>query len=157
MAIDPGASGGIAWRQPNGVIRAITMPPGMTAIHALFKSILMENLGLECYIEQVGAHFPGNRASASVKFGRHVGNLEAVLYCLGIPVRKPVAPVVWMKMFRPLPTGMAAPQKLARKRAILEKVSRMFPQCKVSLRTADALGILAWALGMPAPTVDWLE
>ena len=146
MAIDPGASGGIAWRQPNGVIRAITMPPGMTAIHALFKSILMENLGLECY-----------RASASVKFGRHVGNLEAVLYCLGIPVRKPVAPVVWMKMFRPLPTGMAAPQKLARKRAILEKVSRMFPQCKVSLRTADALGILAWALGMPAPTVDWLE
>lgn len=157
LAIDPGASGGFAWRTETGQIRTCCMPHGMTSIHAVLEGIMLENPGIVAIIEQVGAHFPGNRASASVAFGRHIGNLEALLYCLGIPMKNPVAPVTWMKPLRPLPVGMEPQQKLARKRAILEKVKRMFPSTQVTLKTADALGILAWYIGMDPPVVDWLE
>ena len=60
--------------------------------------------------------------------------------CLGVPMRE-VAPGVWMRTLGKLPS-----EKGARKRAIRELMARRYPQLGVTLKTADALGILTWEL-----------
>jgi len=82
---------------------------------------------------------PGNSATAAVKFARHCGHIEAILHCLGVPFRQ-VAPQVWMKVCGALPK-----EKPDRKRAIREDMARRFPHLRVTLKTADALGILCWS------------
>ena len=51
-----------------------------------------------------------------------------------------VAPGVWMKKLGTLPKD-----KAERKRAIREEMARRFPGLEVTLKTADALGILSTA------------
>jgi len=42
--------------------------------------------------------------------------------------------------------GSLPADKTARKNAIKENVARRFPHLTVTLKTADALGMLAWAM-----------
>ena len=79
------------------------------------------------------------------KFARHCGNIEAALYCLGVPVEQ-VGASQWMQVCGPLPKGMDAQAKRARKNAIKDAVARRFPHLRVTLSTADALGVLWWAM-----------
>ena len=74
------------------------------------------------------------------KFARHCGHLEAALYTLGVP-RRDVAPGVWMKCLGTLPKD-----KPQRKRAIREAMAVRHQHLAVTLATADALGILEWAV-----------
>ena len=59
---------------------------------------------------------------------------------LGVPFRD-VPPAVWMKTLGTLPKV-----KADRKRAIRELMARRHPHLTVTLATADALGILEWAM-----------
>ena len=142
IAIDPGASGGIAWRDHDGIVQAAKMPDGMTAQVDFLRGLAAENPGAQSVIERVGTYMPGNSGPAAAKFARHCGHLDAALYCLGIPTAFNPAPQTWMKHLGALPKD-----KQERKRAIREWAARRFPHLAVTLATADALAMLAWAEG----------
>lgn len=140
LCIDPGASGGLAIFDTYNVVTAFAMPEGMTAQIDAIRHIAATNPGLMAVIEKVGFHRPGNSAVSTAKFARHCGHLEAALYSVGVPFEE-VAPGTWMKALGALPAD-----KSARKNAIKEQVARRFPHLAVTLKTADALGMLVWAL-----------
>ena len=136
LAIDPGASGGLAWRTPDGTVHAEPMPDGMTAQVDRLRSLAARLPGLTAIMEKVGTYVPGNHVGSACSFARHCGHLEAALYALGIPFTE-VAPGVWMKRLGSLPKD-----KAERKRAIRELMARRFPGLEVTLKTADVLGLL---------------
>lgn len=136
IAIDPGASGGIAWRDKDGVVDAEPMPEGMTAQVDFLRSLAASLPGAEAVIEKVGYWMPGDHPNSATKFARHCGHLEAALYTLAVPFVS-VAPAVWMKKLGTLPK-----EKAERKRAIKEEMQRRYPSLTVTLLTADALGLL---------------
>ena len=140
LAIDPGASGGLAWRDTDGIVHAEAMPDGMTAQVDRIRSLAVELPGLEAVIEKVGYWMPGDHPNSATKFARHCGHLEAALYALGVPFVA-VVPAVWMRKLGALPK-----EKSERKRAIRELMQRRFPALPVTLALADALGILATSM-----------
>jgi hypothetical protein len=138
LAIDPGASGGLAWVDEDGVVGAEKMPDGMTAIVDRLRELACELPGCSAVIEKVGHWMPGDHPNAATKFARHCGHIEAALYALGVPFDD-VAPGVWMRGL-----GQWPKDKSSRKRAIREEMARRYPHLRVTLKTADALGILTW-------------
>ena len=146
IAIDPGASGGIAWRDSDGIVHAEPMPEGMTAQVDFLRSLAAALLGAEAVTEKVGYWMPGDHPNSATKFARHCGHLEAALYALAVPFVA-VAPAVWMKKLGTLPKD-----KQERKRAIKEEMQRRYPSLTVTLATADALGMLAVRLGEKGET-----
>jgi len=134
IAIDPGVSGGIAYIDKDGIVQALPMPDGMSEQVDLFRSLSMFHKS--AIIENVGGYMPGNSGPAACKFARHVGHIEAACYCLGISVDK-VAPNSWMKAI-----GTFSKDKKERKNQIKELMARRYPHLSVTLKTADALGIL---------------
>lgn len=116
------------------------MPDGMTAQIDAIRAVAANFPNLKAVVEKVGFHRPGNSAVSTAKFARHCGHLEAALYSVGVPFEG-VAPGVWMKALGALPAD-----KTARKNAIKEQVARRFPHLAVTLKTADALGMLVWAM-----------
>lgn len=139
LCIDPGASGGLAWRDNEGTLFVIPMPYGMTGIVSLIQELKAKMPNLYATVERVGGYMPGNSGPAACKFARHCGHIEAALYAYAVSFRM-VAPQVWMRALGALPKD-----KGERKRAIKEVVARLYPTVSVTLKTADALGILAWA------------
>jgi hypothetical protein len=140
LAIDPGASGGFAWTDIDGIICAAKMPATMTEQLDLLRELSVRLSGLTAVMEKVGGYQPGNSGPAAATFARHCGHLDAALYLLGVPVI-PVLPNKWMR-------AIGVPPKLEkgeRKNAIKELVARRFPHLKVTLATADALGILLYS------------
>jgi len=158
ISIDPGESGGIVWETGvNGKIDSCPMPDGMTGLAAQLQMIV----GVFPYeyvavVEQVGTYRPGNSGPSAVKFARHCGHIEAVLYCLGIETEQ-VLPRKWqahlpLTRFEPLsktlPEAVLKKERSARnqthKSEIKEYVQRRFPYLRITLKTADAAGIYLW-------------
>jgi hypothetical protein len=142
LAIDPGASGGFGYVDIDGVVRAESIPAGMTAMVDRLRELAAELPGISAVMEKVGHWMPGDHPNAATKFARHCGQVEAGLYSMGIPFEE-VAPGVWMKSLGALPK-----EKADRKRMIRELMARRYPHLRVTLDTADALGILTWKLGV---------
>lgn len=145
IAIDPGASGGIAWMSCfDGRVEAVKMPEGLSEQGHFIRKIALSDgvsgCSVRCVLEKVGSYMPGNSGPASCKFARHCGHLEAILYMRDIPVIE-VTPHKWQKHLATFPKD-----KQERKRAIKEMMARRYPHLKVTLATADALGILTWAI-----------
>lgn len=142
IAIDPGAAGGIAWHDKDGMAQALPMPGGMAAQVEALRSLWFELSGngaiAVAVVEKTGTYMPGNSGPSAATFARHCGHLEAALYTLGIPTEQ-VAPGVWQRALGSLPKD-----KGERKRAIKEHMARRYPHLKVTLATADALAILTW-------------
>jgi hypothetical protein len=140
IAIDPGVSGGFAWVDGNGDVHAVKMPDGMTGQADFLRSLAVELPGLTAVMEKVGGYREGNSGPSAATFARHCGNLEAALYVLGIPTIQ-VTPKKWMN-------AIGVPPKLKeveRKNWIKDLAARRFPHLKVTLATADALGILIYS------------
>ena len=160
IAIDPGLSGGIAWQDGDGIIHAEAMPENMTAQANLIRAI---NSGYSLYsaiMERTGTYVPGNSSPAAVTFARHCGNLEAILYMARIPTVQ-VSPQKWQAIlpltkFPPIPKGTrsdpkikkaeTARRKMIHKREIKEEMQRRHPHLRVTLKTADALGLLTFEI-----------
>jgi len=143
LAIDPGVSGGLAWTDEDGIVQAEPMPEGMTAICDRLRELRAEGIGA-AVVERVGTYMPGNAGPAAATFARHCGHLDATLYCLGYSAPQGPTPAQWQKIVPGLPKGTGA-EKADRKRAIKEAMARRYPHLRVTLKTADALGILTWA------------
>jgi hypothetical protein len=140
IAIDPGAGGGIAWSDRDGNVHAVKMPDGMSAQADFIRGACSNENIRVAVLERVGTYMPGNSGPAAATFARHCGHLDAILYMLSISVM-PVAPGVWMKSLGAFPK-----EKKARKDAIKELMARTYPYLNVTLATADALGMLTWAI-----------
>ncbi len=136
ISIDPGRSGGIAWRDQDGVTHAEVMPQTFPEIADRLLELRVALSGPRCVLEKVGMHRVGNNASASAKFARHCGHLEAILYTLSIPTTQ-ITPQAWMKKMGSLPKD-----KKDRKNKIKEIAATQYPHLKVTLKTSDALAIL---------------
>ena len=65
IAIDPGASGGLAWMDADGITHAEPMPTGMTAQADRLRALAAELPGAEVVIEKVGTYMY-NFVNASV-------------------------------------------------------------------------------------------
>ena len=161
LAIDPGENGGIAWIDATGNVGAQKMPEGMCAQLDRLLELKAQLAGLcgqlPAWMEKV-AVMPGDgRASAGV-FMRHAGRLDAGLYLCGISSIE-VLPSRWQRGIGvpqepTLPKDMdpstrkaeLARRKAERKRWIRDTMQRRYPHLRVTLHTADALGILTWAI-----------
>jgi len=166
IAIDPGAGGGIAWRDRDSVVQAVPMPEGIAAQVDMLRHVVARAEVAEVIRENVGGYVPGNAGPGAVKFGGHCMGLDYALYALGIPQRKAVAPQTWQKfggwsVSKHLPPGYKAmpegtkEERLAKKRVrdaavrthkaeIKDTMQRRFPHLRVTLGTADALALLVW-------------
>lgn len=142
LAIDPGASGGIALMDEDGIVNAIPMPDGMTAQIDAIMELVAGHRSATAIMERVGGYMPGNSGPAAATFARHCGHLEAALYCTGIGTVQ-VAPSKWQKAI-----GTWSKEKMDRKREIRDAMARRYPHLSVTLKTADALGILTWGMGV---------
>ncbi len=112
-----------------------------------FKSLAgLEGDELVCVLEEVsgfaGVAQPG---SAMFRFGEHFGFIKGVVQALGIRLVM-VRPRVWQKGFG-LGTASACASKSEWKNKLKAEAQRRFPQLKVTLKTADALLMLEWAVG----------
>lgn len=162
VAIDPGASGGIAWVEEDGyplTHNAIKMPATEgDIIEALagMESCLPSGKSIDVFIEDpTGGMFAsredgedGNKNGRSVmppsamfKFGKGYGFLLGACQALGWRVHL-VRPHKWQK-----PLGVGTKGKLrtsAWKNKLKSEAQRIYPECKVTLSTADALLILRY-------------
>lgn len=141
IAIDPGASGGIAWQDEDKRIYADPMPTGLSEIWDYLKGITTM-VDAKAIVERVGGYMPGNSGPAAVAFARHCGHLDAILYALSIPLADNPTPKTWMSAIG-VPAKM---EKKERKARIKEAMARKYPHLKVTLKTSDALGILTYYL-----------
>ena len=138
LAIDPGIGGGFAFTQ-EGAAFCHSMPEGMSAQADFIRGLVAYQNDLKAVMERTGTYKKGNSGPASVTFARHCGNLEAILYCFGIPTVQ-VLPKKWQQHFGTMPKD-----KQERKRAIKELMARRYPALSVTLKTADALAIWTYA------------
>lgn len=140
IAIDPGASGGIACSYDGSSPIVMKMPDTPKDIHDLIYGLAIHHAEVRAIVEKVGMHRQGNNASASCKFARHCGHIEMALLALGIPFEE-VTPQKWMKSL-----GVMPKEKQDRKNHIKDLMQRKYPNIKVTLWSADALGILHYQL-----------
>lgn len=141
IAVDPGASGGIA-ELKGGEITLIKMPDNDGLL-----SFFENNPSSHYLVENVGFHVKGNSAPRSVTFARHCERIRAYLDALHYQYQL-VLPKKWQSIYD-LPHGLSAEIKAERKREVkrlmIEKYTKGVSG-KITLNTADALGILDWYL-----------
>lgn len=153
VAIDPGMSGGVAvwW---GGRVECWPMPETqgdlLERLREIHKAALLEGelLGaseLACVLEDVGG-FVGKAqpGSAMFRFGEHCGFIKGVVQTLGIRLVL-VRPQVWQKGFG-LGTASSCASKTEWKNKLKAEAQRRFPHLNVTLKTADALLMLDYAL-----------
>lgn len=149
IAIDPGVSGGIAWRHDGGLVAAEPMPDTESDVKELLCTINgVGDCGVIAYVEDVPKHCgPKLPASTVAVMFRNYGFILGVLATLGIRTIL-VRPHDWQKYFR-LGTKSGSASKTEWKNKLKAEAQRRFPHIKVTLATADALLIFDYAEEKP--------
>lgn len=153
IAIDPGASGGVAIRDVDGTVEAFSLKD-RGDLTKLIKERHLNGLNAKAYVELVTGYIAKKKVPSAgeeftldassyrmFNFGKSVGYIEGVLDGLGIPWEH-VSPRAWQK---PLFLDRKGLGRVAWKNLLKEKMQKLYPQLKVTLSTADALGILHFA------------
>jgi len=144
IAVDPGASGGIAWANAHAPAFALPMPPSVADVIGLLRDLTRGDLQAELWLEDipkfVGKAIPAS--SAAVLF-RNFGYIEGAATALGLRVIM-VRPHDWQKHFR-LGTKKDCSSTTEWKNKLKSEAVRRFPNLNVTLKTADALLILDFA------------
>ena len=142
LAIDPGASGGLAWILPDEVC-AQPMPETEGDVVDFLRARRAEGIDRIVIEDQNG--FCGNAApgSAMFNFGRGFGFILGCSQTLGYSIEL-VRPQKWQKALSlgsKKDFGGSGPWK----RHLKEVAQRLYPNVSVSLKTADALLILSYS------------
>jgi len=145
IAIDPGKSGGIAVRYPDGKEIASAMPNTdsdlLDYIAGLASGCKCDDFELQAIVEKVGGFAGvGHPGSRMFSFGQGYGFLLGVLMALSIPVQL-IRPQQWQAKLQ-LGKASAHKNKSAWKRHLRDEARRRFPSLKPTLATADALLML---------------
>lgn len=150
LAIDPGANGAAAFTTAHGDVVCVPFESPDTFLHTLrdfaesnSDSCKIRIADMHCVVEKVGGYIgKAQPASSAFRFGENYGFIQGVLRTLRIPYEL-VSPAVWQKAY---PTHTKASEdKAQHKRELRDTASRLFPEIKVTLKTADALLLLDFA------------
>lgn len=145
IAIDPGASGGIAYQHPDSTPAALPMPETEGDILDEIVSIERgaQSGQVVAFVEKVGGYVGGGGQPGSrmFTFGENYGLLKGILMTRGIRVEL-VTPQKWQKE---LSVGSKGHLKDHQWKAKLRGIAqRLFPGLKITLKKADALLILEY-------------
>lgn len=122
LGVDPGASGALAWLNPDGTLAAVADMPSVdgTISGALLTQLLDQHPPVsEAWIEQVAA-MPGQGVSSTFKFGRSYGAITGVLEARLTPIHY-VTPNTWKRaagLTTPKGTTVAQRKAVSRRRAL---------------------------------------
>lgn len=177
IGIDPGASGGIAWKYDHYPPYAAKMPDTQGDVLILLKRIKSGGqYRCKAYIEDIPKFVAGSDAtqfSFAVMF-ENFGFIKGALQALEIPLIQ-VSPQRWQKTIPFKKEGVRIPKgipdaernalKLLRakykrdfKGKLKAEAQRRFPSCdSITLNTCDALLLLEYGLkqeGMPLPAPE---
>jgi hypothetical protein len=142
IAIDPGASGGFAWRTSTGSVEIAKMP--LTEGDVLFFLRGFKHNEYVIFMEEVGGYVgKAQPGSAMFTFGRNAGFLIGAIMALGFRLEM-VRPQVWQKGLG-IGTSRTCASKSEWKNKLKAVAQRKFPGANVTLATSDALLILDYA------------
>jgi hypothetical protein len=148
IAIDPGASGGIAIEHC-GKLVVYAMPKTEGDVLDVLRTAIVngkrEGNEVVCVLELVGGFIKGATApgSAMFNFGSGWGFLKGVVMAYQVRLEL-VRPQDWQKTLH-LGTSASIGSKSAWKAKLKAQAQRLFPDQNVTLKTADALLILEYA------------
>lgn len=149
VAIDPGASGGIAARVTGAAAVATKMPATEEDVYEHLRVATPAALWHQprtAFIEEVGGYVGKQQpGSAMFKFGRNFGFLLGCLTALRFRIIL-IKPQKWQKILS-LGTSKGM-TKTQWKNKLKAEAQRRYPALKVTLATADALLILDAGLDM---------
>jgi crossover junction endodeoxyribonuclease RuvC len=146
IAIDPGASGGIAYQRDGQPADAVPMPPTEGDLVSLLRDLCPNPANTVAVVEEVGGYIgQAQPASSAFKFGRNFGFILGVLQALGVRVEL-VRPQRWQKGLG-LGNASGCSSRSEWKNKLKGCAQRLYPHLKPTLATADALLILEHALG----------
>lgn len=144
VAIDPGASGGIAWQDHDGNMMTAPMPAQSTDTVTLLEGLKLQGIDT-LVLEQLprfvpmggGKGIPGSMAAVMFEnFGIILGAAIALRFKI---VRVP--PQEWQKGLG-LGNSKDCASKSKWKNKLKGRAQELFPEVKVTLKTSDAL--LIW-------------
>lgn len=144
VAVDPGVSGGLAIYDAGGQIELLSMPESLPDLCKVLRFWKVGDASL--YIEEVpkftGRNIP---SSTTAVLFQNVGRIEGLAVALGYSLHR-VAPKIWQE-----PLGLGGKKSCANssewKRKLKAKAEELYCAHDVTLKTADALLILHYALG----------
>lgn len=144
VAGDPGASGAIAWRDPE-TAQVMTMT-WKKIVDGKFGIVERLSQGVDSkviYVEKVSGYIGKEQTGSSMfSFGEVYGAMWAPFMAYGFTV-KPAEPKKWQKsLFITKPKGCSYETG---KRILKNRAIKMYPEVKVTLTNADALLILKYA------------
>ena len=143
LAIDPGASGGFAWRSTdNNEVKILRMPETEGDVLSFLRRF--KHTAYTVFMEEVGGYVgKAQPGSAMFKFGRHTGFLIGAIMALEIRLEM-VRPQKWQS---PLGVGTSSScaSKTVWKNKLKALAQRKFPNVPVTLAVSDALLILDFA------------
>jgi hypothetical protein len=143
IGIDPGKSGGIAWKIGNSDLAAVSMPETVHDLCSLLAGITKEGEETHVFLEKVGGYVGGGDGNGGGRangarmftFGQNYGEIMGVCAAYGLPVHL-VLPSAWQKALSlGTSTGMS---KTEWKNKLKAKAQQLFPATKLTLSTADA-------------------
>ena len=140
VAIDPGASGGVAWEIPGFQTGVENLPENPAELVQLLECIQKDG-DVRIYLEEVGGYIGGKTmpGSHAFNFGRGFGQILGVAAAMGIPVEL-VKPGKWQKA---LSLGTSAGRtKTQWKNHLKLRAAQLYPNVRVTLNVSDALLIL---------------
>ena len=147
IGIDPGVSGGISVIYSDGEVTSRPMPENEYDIYSILNGTNLDGpihrpTPRFAVIEKVGGYIPrhpgaahgGQPGSHMFKFGRNVGVLIGIMMALHIKFEE-IPPQTWQKHYQ-----LQQPQEKQHwKNTLKEEAQRLFPDLKVTLKTADSL------------------
>ena len=146
IAVDPGKSGGIAeYDSCTKEAKVYPMPDTEQDLVNLLGNLFATYGGdCACYLEQVGGYVGGGGqpGSAMFTFGWWASGPLWIAHCYRIRVIR-IPPQKWQKI---LSLGTSGGDKTTWKNKLKTRAQELFPNLKVTLKTADALLILEAAL-----------
>jgi hypothetical protein len=153
LSIDPGQSGGMAWRIGGPVIDCEPMGDTESDVVQTIRALTAQPGERVAYLEKVGGFVrtpkEGERAnrqpgSAMFKFGMGYGVIRGALLAFGWRIIE-VQPHTWQKHFA-LGTASQCASKTEWKNKLKAEAQRRYPAMHVTLATADAMLILDYAI-----------
>jgi len=136
IAIDPGKSGGIAYRDTDGSVHAVPMPDTVADLEKLLRVLVCPES--VCFIEELPMYRGKMNLRSTAVLFRNFGQIEGVLASLKCRVEY-LKPDWWQKTLR---LGKSADHGDRWKAHLKGRAQALFPRVEVTLKTADALLIL---------------
>jgi hypothetical protein len=161
VAIDPGASGGIAILN-NGRIQAVKMPESVQEMQSYFNYINDTFQNVVVFIEKVQAYGSDDDDTPGKKFGinKMLANYQQVLTVIQLTGFRfvEVYPISWQTTLGlKLPKSEGTETKTQRKNRYKDYAQKLFPEVSVNLKTCDALCLIQFAKVKIQHDIDWIR